>query len=552
MIEKLIISNYALIEHTELKLGKGFTTITGETGAGKSIMLEALGLVLGARANFSSIRKGTEKCTVEAWFSYNKTKIDPVLEREGLDKMTDLIIRRELTTSGRSRAFLNDSPVSVAVIKEVAAFLIDIHGQQENISLHLASYQTRQLDLFAHNLDLRDSYRKKFQRFKSSQKELEQIREQATQVRKDEDYFRFQLDELNEVDLKEEVFSALDSELGELEHAEDIQRALTVAVSALNGEEAGALSALRIASNELKAVAKFSKDLNDLFERLNSTLIEIEDLEAECERREGGVEFNSNRLEEVRDLLDVYNKLFHKHGVQNIGELTEVKKDYESKVNGIDDFEDQILQLEKQVQKALTEATKDAKQLTIRRKSSQTTFEKKLLEQIHQLGMPKAHFAIDIKTLSELTVNGDSEVSMRFNANSKDDLAPINEVASGGEVSRLMLGLKSILSEADEIPTMIFDEIDTGVSGEVAKRIGALMKSIGSKTQIIAVTHLPGVAAKGQHHFKIVKSEKQGKVVSTLVELDKAKRVEELAAMFTGDHLTEASLESARLLLEDV
>lgn len=552
MIEKLIISNYALIEHTELKLGPSFTTITGETGAGKSIMLEALGLVMGARANFSSIRKGTEKCTVEAWFSYNKPKIDPILEREGLDKLSDLIIRRELTTSGRSRAFLNDSPVSAAVIKEVATHLVDIHGQQENTSLHLAAYQTRQLDLFAKNLGSVDSYRKKFQRFKSIQKELNQVREQAGQVRKDEDYFRFQLDELNEIDLSEEVFEALQSELGELEHAEDIQRALAAAVSALNGEEAGALAVLRFAANELKAVSKFSKELNDLYERLNSALIEVEDLEAECERREGSVEFSTNRLEEVRDLLDVYNKLFHKHGVKNISELTAVKSDYESKVNGIDDFEDQIKQLEKEVQRALAEASTDAKLLTKSRKSAQAIFEKKLLEQIHQLGMPKAHFAIDIKSLPDLTLNGDSEVSMRFNANSKDDLAPINEMASGGEVSRLMLGLKSILSEADEIPTMIFDEIDTGVSGEVAKRIGSLMKAIGAKTQIIAVTHLPGVAAKGEHHFKIVKSEKQGKVVSSLVELDKTKRVEELAAMFTGDHLTEASLESARLLLEDV
>lgn len=551
MVQKLIISNYALIEHTEVQFEKGFTVITGETGAGKSIMLEALGLVLGARANFSSIRKGEEKCAVEAWFDYNKSKIDPVLDREGLDKMEDLILRRELTISGRSRAFVNDSPVTAAVLKEIANLLVDLHGQQENLSLHTPSYQTRQLDLFAGNLAIADSFKQKFNEYKKAQKELDTLKEAASQVRKDEDYFKFQYDELSEVNMDMDAYSDLGTELNELEHAEDIQRALSAVINSLSGEESSAVSILRYAANELRSVSRFSKDLAELHERLNSTLIEIEDIETEAEKRESSIEYNPNRLEEVRDKLDLYSKLFHKHGVSDIEALAAVKADYESKLQGIESYEDQLVEWELKSAKALKLALEDAQKLTEKRKKSIPDFEKQLLAQVHQLGMPKAHFKIELKTVESLSSLGNTEVKMLFNANSKDDLAPITEVASGGEVSRLMLGLKSILSQADETATMIFDEIDTGVSGEVAKRIGALMKDIGSNTQIIAVTHLPGVAAKGHHHFKIAKAEKNGKVVSGLIALTKQQRVEELAAMFTGDRLTDASLESARLLLED-
>lgn len=552
MLKKLSISNYALIASTEVEFDAGFTVITGETGAGKSIMLEALGLVLGSRANFNGIRKGEEKCVVEAIFETNKAVIKSIIEREGLDWWNEVVLRRELTTSGRSRAFVNDSPVTMSVLKEIAETLVDLHGQQESFALHKTAFQTRQLDLFAGNQSTFELFRAAYSKFKSLLHEKADLEEQAAQIRKDEDYFRFQLDELKEVELNEYVFNALETEQNELEHAEDIQRAITSAISAISESESNALAALRHAANELKSVSAFSPELAELQSRIQSAIIEIEDVEAELERRDGSLEFNPNRLEELRDRLDLYSKLFHKHGVKTLAELAEVKAEYAQKLQGIESHDDALTKIEIELKKQKQIALDLAKDLTEKRKKSTANFETQLLEQIHLLGMPKAHFKIDLVQHSDLNSLGNSEVKMLFNANSKTDLQPITEVASGGEISRIMLGLKSILSQADETQTMIFDEIDTGVSGEVAKRIGNLMRQIASNTQIISVTHLPGVAAKGQSHFKIAKSEVAGKPISSLQKLTETERVKELAAMFTGDKLTDASLESARLLLEEL
>lgn len=550
MLKRLSISNYALIKKAEADLDNGFTVVTGESGAGKSIMLEAVGLLLGTRANFSTVRKGEAKCFVEGTFS-SRPEIDALLERHHLDQLSDLIVRRELTAEGRSRAFVNDTPVNASVLKELGRLLIDLHGQQENLGLQTTAYQCKQLDQFSESTELFDQYTQAHQDWKAAQRQLDDLRDAAAQVRKDQDYFQFQYEELSELSYDTEAHATLEGEVNELEHAEDILSALSNISGMLSDEQFGALQAVQSAAGESDSFAELSPALKEIHERLNSMRIELSDLSHEIERVKDGVEVNPGRLEEVREKLDAYNRLMHKHSVSDLEELKAVFDEYALKLEGIESFDSEIERLETKVSETHTKAIKLAETLSAKRQESRPAFEKALLEQVHQLGMPKAHFEVGMETRAELGTLGLDHVEMRFNANGKDHLSPLQDVASGGEIARLMLALKCIVSRSSESVTMIFDEIDTGVSGEVAKRIGQLMKSLGEKTQIIAVTHLPGVAARGDKHLKIFKAEHEGSVESNLQYLSAEERVEELAGMFSGDQLTEASLESARNLLAD-
>ncbi|MEQ9187607.1 MAG: DNA repair protein RecN [Cryomorphaceae bacterium] len=554
MLKHLEITNYALIQHTLVTLEPGFTVITGETGAGKSILLEALGLVLGSRANFNAIRKGEEKCVIEATFEYDNDALDAALTKESLDVHSDVILRRELTSSGRSRAFVNDSPVNNAVLKEIAGYLVDMHGQQENLSLQTQGYQVRQLDLFARNQKTFAAFVESHRTFKSMEKQLAQLVDAAAQVRKDEDYFKFQFEELQELTVDVETFQSLEEELSELEHAEDIQRSLSVADDALGGGSDGneaALNILRRAVAELKSIEGFTERLKELSGRLGSSLIELEDIQAECTRIANAVEYNPQRLEVVRDQLDQVQRLMHKHGVTSLAELLEVREEYRIKLEGIASYEDELAELESKSAAAATVLNEKAVALTASRKNAVELYVSRLTEQVRKLGMAKANIEIRMTPLEAVGPLGAETIEMWFDANGNQHLVPLKDSASGGEVSRLMLALKSILAENDQTPTLIFDEIDTGVSGEIAKQIGVLMRSISAHTQIIAVTHLPGVAAKGKHHLQIAKREEAGQVLSGLRVLDKAARIQEIAGMFSGNALSQASLESARNLLEE-
>ncbi|NQV53912.1 MAG: DNA repair protein RecN [Flavobacteriales bacterium] len=554
MLKQLEITNYALIRHTSVSMEHGFTVITGETGAGKSILLEALGLVLGSRANFNAIRKGEEKCVIEARFEYKNESLDAVLHREALDVLSDVILRRELTSSGRSRAFVNDSPVNISVLKEISGSLVDMHGQQENLSLQTPSYQVRQLDLFSRNQKTFEAFSDAFKTFRSLDRQLNQLRDAAAQVRKDEDYFQFQFEELIAVELDPEVFHGLENELSALEHAEDIQRSLAIADAALDGGGDGgesALSILRKVVSELRAIEGFTDPLKELSERIVSAVIELEDLQGECTRIANAVEYNPERLEVVRDQIDQMQRLLHKHGVQSVDALKEVREEYQIKLDGIASYEDELADLEEKVSAASIALNERAKALSESRKSAVELYVKRLMEQVRKLGMEKATIDVRLVPLETTGQLGNESVEMWFDANGDKHLVPLKDSASGGEVSRLMLALKSILAENDRTPTLIFDEIDTGVSGEIAKQIGVLMRSISAHTQIIAVTHLPGVAAKGEHHLQIAKREADGQVLSGLRVLEKMERIQEIAGMFSGNALNQASLESARNLLEE-
>jgi DNA repair protein RecN (Recombination protein N) len=549
VLNQLIISNYALIERAEIQFQAGLTVITGESGAGKSILLEALGLLLGSRANFGSVRKGEEKCSVEGIFLNPSQTIEQILKENNLDVLKELIVRRELTAMGRSRAFVNDSPVNLQVLKELGRELIDLHGQQENLALQTASYQCQQLDLFAGNRKLFEQYTQQYQAWKRDVQALNELREAATQVRKDQDYFAFQLEEINEVSFDVEAYNDLANELVELENAEDILRSLQSVSSAISGDESGALGAVRQAATEIRSIAKLSTSLTELSERLQSTFVELDDIASEIETVSGRIEINPNRLEMVREQIDAVNKLLHKHGVENLELLKYVKQDYEEKLASIESFDESLTALEKSCKEHHAQAMKTAQALSKTRKNSSTSFDESICKQIAQLGMPKAQFKTEIKPTEELSALGLDQIQMLFDANGGTHLQPMEQVASGGEMARLMLALKSIQSESAEGVTLIFDEIDTGVSGEVAKRIGKLMFELGQKTQVLAVTHLPGVAARGNQHIRIYKEEAGNKMISKLKHLDQNERVEELAGMFSGTSLTEASLESARSLL---
>ncbi|NCG28840.1 MAG: DNA repair protein RecN [Bacteroidetes bacterium] len=549
MLSRLSIRNYALIEQSELEFKNGFTVITGETGAGKSILLEAFSLVLGSRANYDSIRHGQEKCVVEATFSSFSELVEHFLEENGLDNLSELILRRELLRTGRSRAFVNDSPVSLATLKQVGVLLVDIHGQSENLELLSTEYQVEKLDLFAGNLNNLDLYKQSYRSLQSLGKQIEQMKDAAAQVRRDQDYFQFQFDELQEASLDGDGALKAEEEFNQLEHAEDIKRALSTVKDALGSEDQGAQQAIKIAVSSMNSIAELSQQFKDLQSRLQSILIEMDDVEMETDGLASNLEANPARMEEVRTILDDLNRLMHKHNVGSVEELMSVKDEYKLKLEGIESYDSELSALEAKEAELRIACNKLADELNSSRKEHSIVFGEKIVSQVRELGMPKAHLIVDVQKGDRLGQRGWDTVQFMFNANGSDFLIPLNKVASGREVARLTLAIKGVLNESDATPTLVFDEIDTGVSGEVAKRIGTLMRKLSANYQLISVTHLPGVAAKGEHHIKIKKIEEQDKSISRLLELTGDERVSEIASMFSGNELNESALDSAKSLL---
>lgn len=550
MLRSIRIQNYALIENLEVGLKSGFSAITGETGAGKSIMLEALSLVLGARANYNSIRYGEDKCVVELEAEYQSQRINDLLKSWELDLLDVLILRRELSSSKRSRAFINDTPVTLQQLTEIGRHLVDLHGQQENIALQTANYQIQQLDRFAGHRDLLEEYRTKYKTWKGFVKKRDELSAQIDQLRKDRDYFEFQFNELDEAKLNKEEYESLEDNLNQLEHAEEIAEALTGASALLESDEVGVLSQLRNLESQLRDVSRFAENLRELKERVSSASIELNDVLKEIEDAQQNLEVNPEQLDFLRERMDIYNKLMHKHGLADFSELLALRDEFEEKLKQVEHIDDDLSSLEKEVEQAFKMVQKSGAELSKSRSEAAKNFSELLTERIHSLGMPKGAIQIQLTPKEEPASDGLDRVEFRFNANAKDHLVPISEVASGGEISRVMLAIKSLLKDSNEDFTVVFDEIDTGVSGEVASKIGLLMKSIGQQSQVLAVTHLPGVAAKADSHLKMFKSEQNGKVSSSAQYIEGEQRVEELASMFSGDSKSDAALESARSMLK--
>lgn len=551
MLQSLYIKDYALIHQLQISFEKGFSVITGETGAGKSIMLGAIGLLLGQRADVKTIRKGAPKCIIEARFLLEEGRLDSFFDENELEYDAECILRREVSTTGKSRAFINDTPVSLSLMKELGEQLIDIHSQHQNLLLGKEDFQLEVLDIVAADVEQLSTYREKYKLWKRTVRALKELKEQIARDKQDEDYVQFQLDQLEEAALKDGEQEELELEAQTLSHAEDIKSGLFKAEQLLISDEEGLLNDLRNCRNSLQNILGVYPAIAELYERLDSSYIELEDIAQEIERQEERLEFNPLRLEQVNNRLNLIYSLQQKHHVQSVAELLELQATFRQRLNALNHSEADIEAMEKTCGSLYKELVKQASDLTKRRNKAAEQFEKQMIEMLIPQGIPHACFKVLISASKELTETGADSVSFLFSANKNGTLQPISQVASGGEISRVMLSVKALISGAVSLPTIIFDEIDTGVSGSIADRMALIMQEMGEKgRQVISITHLPQIAARGNVHYKVYKQDTETETISHITRLDPKGRVEEIAHMLSGASLTSEALENARVLLE--
>lgn len=550
MLRSLYIQNYALIEKLEIDFSSGFSVITGETGAGKSIILGAIGLILGQRADVKSIRKGASKCVIEARFDIGNYGMEQFFEDNDFEFEKDCILRREVYASGKSRAFINDTPASLALMKELGEMLIDIHSQHQNLLLDKEGFQLSVLDIIAHNEDLLQFYQQKYEEWKDKISELKSLEEKAETERKEEDYVRFQLEQLEEAGLKENEQHELEEEAETLSHAEEIKSGFYKVNSWLSGDEGGAVSSIKMCRDVLDTIVKVYPKVSELSERLNSLYIEIKDISHEVVNEEDNIDFQPGRLEEVNDRLNVIYSLEQKHHVDSIDELLELISKYRMQLTAISSYDEQIEEKQQQIEALYHDLTSIGASLTDSRKKIAKRVEEEMLKRLVPLGIPNVQFAVEITPRRELGPSGADTVNFLFSANKNAQLRNISSVASGGEIARVMLSLKAMIAGAVKLPTIIFDEIDTGVSGEIADKMADIMKEMGdNRRQVISITHLPQIAAKGAAHYKVYKKDNEKETISHIYKLTEEDRIEEIAHMLSGASLTEAALNNAKSLL---
>lgn len=549
MLQNLRIQNFALIEETEVRLNQGLTVITGETGAGKSILLGALGLTLGNRADVSSLHDKTKKCIIEAQFNIKAYNLKSFFDSNELDFEELTSIRREITPEGKSRAFINDTPTTLNVLKELGDQLIDIHSQHETLLLKETNFQFELVDAFAQTTQLFSDYKKQFSQLTKLKKQLEELTAQELQAKKELDYFQFQFNELEEAAIKVGVQQQLEEESETLENAEFIKGNLSKSSLAINGGDENIVSALALVKQQLQSVSKFGKQFNELFERVNSVSIELKELSKDIDASEEDVVYDNVRLEEVNTQLDKLNRLLKKHGVNTEEELLAIKDEIETKLQKFSSLELSIEKTNKEIVALEKQCKALAKDLSDKRQKSTAGIEQNIKTMLTSLSMANAQFKIDLKPLDSLTSNGLDAISFLFTANKGAEFKELHKTASGGELSRLMLCLKALLAERTALPTIIFDEIDTGVSGDVADKIGNILFAMGKTMQVITITHLPQMASKGSNHLFVYKSDNKDKTTSSIKQLNKDERIAEIAKMLSTGTPTETALKNAKELL---
>lgn len=550
MLQHLRIQNFALIEETEVDLTNGLTVITGETGAGKSILLGALGLTLGDRADVGSLHDKTKKCIIEARFNIEAYDLHSFFEQHELDFEATTSIRREITPEGKSRAFINDTPATLSVLKELGERLIDIHSQHETLALKETNFQFELVDAFAGTTSLFAEYKKLYAGFQKLKKQLEELTAQELQAKKDLDYYQFQFNELEETDLKPGVLKALEEESETLEHAELIKSNLSRAAMVLAGGDADTIvSSLAGVKQQLQGVAKFNSSFQEFFERVNSALIELKELSSDLEKAEEDVVYDPNRLEEVNTRLDKLNRLLKKHGAGSEEELLQIKSDIEARLQQFSSLEVNIERVQKEITAQDKHCRTLAAELSKKRQKATAGIEQNIKSMLASLSMANAQFKIELKPLDQPGSTGLDQVSFLFTANKGADFKELHKTASGGELSRLTLCLKALLAEHTALPTIIFDEIDTGVSGDVADKIGNILKAMGKRMQVITITHLPQMASKGNAHLYVYKSDNNNKTTSNIKPLTNDERVAEIAKMLSTGNPTETALRNAKELL---
>ena len=550
MLRSLYIQNYALIEKLDIDFGSGFSVITGETGAGKSIILGAIGLLLGQRADVKSIRQGAAKCVIEARFEIAGYGMRPFFEENELEYEDECILRREVYASGKSRAFINDTPASLVQMKELGEQLIDVHSQHQNLLLNKEGFQLNVLDILAHDEEELNNYQSLHREWKQVQQDLEDLIVLAEQNKADEDYIRFQLEQLEDAQLAAGEQEELEQEADTLSHAEEIKAGLFRAGQVMNSDEGGLLSALKECLNTMLGLQKVYPSAGELAERLESSYIELKDISQEVSGKEEEIEFNPVRLEEVNDRLNLIYTLQQKHRVTTVDELLALADDYAAKLANITSSDEQIEELKVRSEALYSKVKKQAAVLTKLRTAAAREVEKQMAARLIPLGMPNVRFRVEIGARNEPGVHGADTVNFLFSANKNGALQSISSVASGGEIARVMLSVKAMIAGAVKLPTIVFDEIDTGVSGEIADRMADIMQEMGdSDRQVISITHLPQIAARGRAHYKVYKQDNETETNSHIRRLADEERIEEIAHMLSGATLTDAALNNAKALL---
>lgn len=550
MLKQLYIKNFTLIDELNIQMHPGFSVITGETGAGKSIILGAIGLLLGNRADSKSIKAGRDRCVIEAHFDLSKYDMQQFFTDNDIDEdLSDTIIRRELTAAGKSRAFINDTPVSLTKMRELGEQLVDIHSQHQNLLLQKEDFQLNVVDIIAQDEKQRKNYEAAYNQYKQANQKLNALKAEIEKNRENEDFLRFQFKELDEAQLQNGEQEELEQEYEMLSHSEDIKTALYQADNHLSGDDGNIIERLKQTSEQLANIKDVYPEVTELLERIDSSYIELKDIAQEVNGLTDHVEFDPARLETINERLDKLNSLQQKFHVRDLGELIETYHQLKEQLSHIDHSDEDVEAMEQEVVQLLEKAQKQANELTAIRTKAAKKVEEEMKQRLIPLGIPNVRFSISL-TEKPLSHDGGDKVSFLFSANKSTPLQPVTQVASGGEIARVMLSLKAMISGAVKLPTIIFDEIDTGVSGKIAEKMAQIMVEMGNhERQVLSITHLPQIAAMGSHHYKVSKEETDNGTISRMTELSQQERVQEIAQMLSGSDVSEAALANAKELL---
>ena len=553
MLQSIHIQNYALIEKLDIDFHAGFSVITGETGAGKSIILGAIGLLLGQRADLKAIKTGATKCVVEARFDITRYALESFFSENDLEYDSgECILRRELYASGKSRAFINDSPASLTQMKELGEKLVDVHSQHQNLLLNREDFQMNVLDILAKDEVELALYQTLYAEYRKVSAELEACIAQAERNRQDEDYIRFQVEQLEEANLQADEQELLEEEAETLSHAEDIKSGLYKVDMLIASDDTNLLAVMKECMQTLQSVSKVYTPAQEWVDRLDSCLVELKDLSHEVSNAAERVEFNPSRLEEVNERLNLIYSLQQKHHVSSVEELIAIEEDYRSKLEVITSSDDRIIELTEQKKELYKKVVSQAAVLTKLRQKASEGIEKQMQAYLVPLGMPNVRFVVELSSRNEPNVKGMDNVAFLFSANKNGSLQQVASIASGGEIARVMLSLKAMIAGAVKLPTIIFDEIDTGVSGSIAEKMALIMHEMGqADRQVISITHLPQIAARGAVHYKVYKEDTETGTNSHIVQLNREERINEIANMLSGATLTEAALNNAKALLNN-
>lgn len=550
MLLRLKISNYALISQTQISFKEGLTVITGETGAGKSILMGALSMVMGARADSSVIKQGEKKTVVEADFDIHNYNLQQFFEENDLDYDDIALIRREISDSGKSRAFINDTPVNLNTLKELGTLLIDIHSQHQTLEISSEEFQLSIVDAFAKNKDLTEDYKTVFEDYRKKSAELSKLEKQALESKKESEYLHFRYDELAKANLQEGEQKELEDELDMLTHNEDIKTAISSSSNLIiSAEEGTVLEKLKESKTELHKISSYYPKALELYSRIDSVYIELQDIGRELSSLDENTEYSPERLETVNSRLTTIYNLEKKHGVKTVEELISERDSLKAQLDLVENSDERISDLKKELSKIVAVLKEKADKITESRRASVQGLKNEIVELLSSVGINDAKFDVEFSVSKEFLPEGLDRVRFMFSANKNVALSDLSKTASGGELSRLMLCLKYILSRSTKLPTIIFDEIDTGISGDVAGKTGQMFKKIAGFMQVICITHLPQVASKGDNHFKVFKHEENGAIRSDIRELTMDERVNEIAGMLSGEKISQAALDNAKELL---